>query len=142
MLAVEPLNRFELYFLNSHADAARFARAVDHPSCGVLFDTFHANIEEKSVEGAIRDCADVMCHVHISENDRSTPGAGLVHWDDVFRTLAEVGYDSWLTIEAFGMALPEIAAATKIWRRLYETDQQLASDGLAFMRSQLAKRAG
>ena len=142
MLAVEPLNRFELYFLNTHADAARFAREVDHPNCGVMFDTFHAHIEEKSVAGAIRDCADVMRHVHISENDRSTPGAGIVHWDEVFRTLAEVGYDSWLTVEAFGMALPDIAAATKIWRRMYDTQEQLARDGLAFMQSQLAKQAG
>jgi len=141
MLALEPLNRFELYLLNSQADAARFCRQLDHPHCGVLFDTFHSHIEEKDVAGAISACADVMVHVHISENDRSTPGAGLVYWEEVFRALAKVGYDGWLTIEAFSTILPELTAATKIWRRMYDSEEQLARDGLAFIQSQLAKHA-
>jgi D-psicose/D-tagatose/L-ribulose 3-epimerase len=139
-LGVECLNRFETYLLTSHGDSARFAREVGHPSCKVMYDTFHANIEEKSVKGAIKDCADVLCHVHISENDRSTPGAGAVRWDENFDALKEVGYDGWLMIEAFGLALPEIAAATKIWRRMYQSEEQLARDGLAFMKQQYAKR--
>lgn len=140
LLGVEMLNRFETYLLNTHADAARFVRDVDHPHCKVLYDTFHANIEEKCVAQAIRDCANVICHVHISENDRSTPGQGHVHWDTNFNTLHEVGYDGWMVIEAFGLALPEIAAATKIWRRMYESEEQLARDGLAFMREEVSKR--
>lgn len=140
-LAVECLNRFETYLLNSHADAAKFAREVDHPNCRVMYDTFHANIEEKSIPDAIRGCADVLCHVHISENDRSTPGSGNVRWAENFDTLKEIGYDGWMMIEAFGLALPELAAATKIWRRMYESEEQLASDGLAFMKAEVAKRA-
>ena len=136
MLGLECLNRFECYFLNTHADSARFVRDVDHPNCRAMYDTFHANIEEKSIPEAIRACADVMCHVHISENDRSTPGQGNVRWGQNFRTLAEVGYDGWLMIEAFGLALPELAAATKIWRRMYDSEEQLARDGLAFMKTQ------
>lgn len=140
MLAVECLNRFETYLLNTHADAARFVKEVNHPNCRAMYDTFHANIEEKSIAEAIRGCADVLCHVHISENDRSTPGAGNVRWDENFDTLKEVGYDGWMMIEAFGLALPELAAATKIWRRMYESEEQLARDGLAFMKEQVAKR--
>jgi D-psicose/D-tagatose/L-ribulose 3-epimerase len=139
-LGVECLNRFETYLLNTHADAARFARQVDHPRCRVMYDTFHSHIEEKSVAGAIRSCADLLCHVHISENDRSTPGQGSVRWDENFDALREAGYDGWLMIEAFGLALPELAAATKIWRRMYESEMQLAGDGLAFMRGQYARR--
>jgi D-psicose/D-tagatose/L-ribulose 3-epimerase len=139
-LGVECLNRFETYLLNAHADSARFAREVDHPNCRVMYDTFHANIEEKSIAGAIRDCADVLAHVHISENDRSTPGAGNVRWAENFDTLKEVGYDGWLMIEAFGLALPELAAATKIWRRMFESEEQLSRDGLAFMKEQVAQR--
>lgn len=141
MLGVECLNRFECYFLNCHSDSARFAREVAHPHCKVMYDTFHSNIEEKSVAEAIRGCADVLCHVHISENDRSTPGTGNVRWDENFDTLKEVGYDGWLMIEAFGLALPELVAATKIWRRMYESEEQLARDGLAFMKQEVAKRA-
>lgn len=141
-LGIECLNRFETYLLNTHADAARFAKEVDHHSCRVMYDTFHANIEEKSIPAAIRACADVLCHVHISENDRSTPGKGNVRWDQNFDTLHEVGYDGWLMIEAFGLALPELAAATKIWRRMFDSEEQLARDGLAFMKAEVAKRRG
>lgn len=139
-LGVECLNRFETYLLNSHADVAKFARQVDHPNCRVIYDTFHANIEEKSIPAAIRDCSDVLCSVHISENDRSTPGQGNVKWPETFDALFDIGYDGWLTIEAFGLALPELAAATKIWRRMYESEEQLARDGLAFMKAEVAKR--
>lgn len=140
ILGIECLNRFETYLLNTHADSARFVKEVDHPNCRMMYDTFHANIEEKSIAGAIRSCADVCCHVHISENDRSTPGTGNVRWAENFDTLKEVGYDGWLMIEAFGLALPELVAATKIWRRMYESEEQLASDGLAFMKAEYAKR--
>ncbi len=134
-LVVEYLNRFECYFLNCAEDTARFCREVNHPHLKMMYDTFHANIEEKSPAAAIKTCADQLVHVHISENDRSTPGQGGVNWDANFAALKEVGYDGYLMIEAFGLALPELAAATKIWRRMYESEEQLARDGLAFMKS-------
>ena len=140
MLGLEALNRFECYLLNTHADSTRFVREVNHPNCRAMYDTFHANIEEKSIPAAIRAVAPVLCHVHISENDRSTPGQGNVRWAENFDTLKEIGYDGWLTIEAFGMALPELVAATKIWRRMYQSEEQLARDGLAFMKAQHARR--
>ncbi len=141
-LAIEPLNRFETYLLNSQADAVRFATEVDHPGCQTLYDTFHAHIEEKRPAEALRVCRSTLGHVHISENDRSTPGAGSVRWSEVFDALHEVGYDGWLTIEAFGLAMPELASATKIWRRMHDSEQQLATDGLRFMRAEVAKRWG
>ncbi len=140
MLGVECLNRFECYFLNAQADLVRFVREVDHPHCRAMYDTFHANIEEKSVAQAVQTCAEVLCHVHISENDRSTPGSGGVRWSETFDALHAAGYDGWLVVEAFGLALPELAAATKIWRRMYESEEQLARDALAFMKSQVAQR--
>ena len=139
-LGVEALNRFETYLLNTHADSARFVREVDHPNARMMYDTFHANIEEKDIAQAIRDCHDVCALVHISENDRSTPGSGNVDWDTNFNTLKEVGYDGWMVVEAFGLALPELVAATKIWRRMYESEEQLASDALGFMKAQVAQR--
>ena len=139
-LGVEALNRFETYLLNTHADSARFVREVNHPNARMMYDTFHANIEEKDIAQAIRDCHDVCALVHISENDRSTPGSGNVDWDTNFNTLKEVGYDGWIVVEAFGLALPELVAATKIWRRMYESEEQLASDALGFMKAQVAQR--
>lgn len=134
-LGVEPLNRFECYFLNAHSDAARFAREVDSPACGIMYDTFHSNIEEKNIASCMRDIKDVLCHVHISENDRSTPGSGNIKWQENFRALSDISYDGWLVIEAFGLALPEIAAATKIWRRMYDNEMGLAQRGLDFMKA-------
>lgn len=134
MLGVEYLNRFETYFLTSAADTARFIDAVGHPSCRMMYDTFHANIEEKDLAQAIRTAGDRIVHVHISENDRSTPGAGHVDFKTSFETLRAVGYDSWYVIEAFGLALPALAAATKIWRRMFKDELTLAREGLAFMK--------
>jgi D-psicose/D-tagatose/L-ribulose 3-epimerase len=139
MLGVEYLNRFECYFLNCAADTVRFVREVDHPSCRMMYDSFHANIEEKSAADAIRTAAPYTVHVHISENDRGTPGTGNVDWDATFNTLRETGYDGWMVIEAFGLALPELAAATKIWRRMYDTEENLAREGLAFMKKRTVK---
>jgi D-psicose/D-tagatose/L-ribulose 3-epimerase len=133
-LAVEPLNRFETYVFNSVDDAARLVDAVGKPRLGLLYDTFHAQIEEKDQASAIRRAGRRIRHVHISENDRSTPGAGAVPWGKVFPALKSVGYDGGLTIEAFGRALPEIAAATCIWRPMFESEEQLARDGLRHVR--------
>jgi D-psicose/D-tagatose/L-ribulose 3-epimerase len=138
-LALEPLNRFEIYFLNAQADAARFAEEIGIPGCGTLYDTFHANIEEKSVTRAVQAVARTVKHVHISENDRSTPGAGGVNWTETFQALKSIGYDGWLTIEAFGQAMPSVATATKIWRRMYQDEDQLAREGLAFMKKMAAR---
>ena len=138
-LGVEALNRFECYLLNAHADAARFAREVNHPACGIMYDTFHSNIEEKNITKTLHEIKDVLCHIHISENDRSTPGAGNVRWKKNFSAIGEIGYNGWLVIEAFGLALPELAAATKIWRRMFDDELKLAKEGLAFMKSQVAK---
>ncbi len=140
MLAVEYLNRFETYFLTCAADTVKFIKEVNHPSCRMMYDTFHANIEEKGIADAIRTAAPYTVHVHISENDRSTPGQGHVAWKETFDTLKEVGYDGWMVVEAFGLALPEISAATKIWRRMYQSEEQLATDALKFMKAETSKR--
>ncbi len=139
-LGIEYLNRFECYFLNTAADGARFCRDVNHPRCKMMYDTFHAHIEEKSIPDAIRSLKGHLAHVHISENDRSTPGQGNVRWPENFDALHEIGYDGAMVIEAFGLALEKIVPATKIWRRMYQSERQLASDGLRFMKTEVAKR--
>jgi D-psicose/D-tagatose/L-ribulose 3-epimerase len=136
-LVVEYLNRFEMYLVNSAADAASLVREVDHPRCRMMYDTFHAHIEEKDPRSALEACKDVLVHVHLSENDRSTPGAGQVDWDTTLDALKAIGYDGWVVIEAFGDALPELAGATKIWRRMFESEEQLARDGAEFVRRYL-----
>ncbi len=136
-IALEYLNRFEMYLTNTAADLAALVREVDHPRIRMMYDTFHAHIEEKDPRAALRECADVLVHVHLSENDRSTPGSGQVDWDRTFAGLREIGYDAWVVIEAFGSSLPELVGATKIWRRMFESEEQLAREGAAFIRNGL-----
>jgi len=134
VLAIEYLNRFENYFLTTTAQTVRFVRAVNHPACKMMYDSFHAHIEERNQAEAISACAADTVHVHISENDRGTPGTGQVHWDSVFEGLKKSGYNGYLTIEAFGSALPALAAATRVWRSLFPDAMDLCRDGLAFMK--------
>jgi D-psicose/D-tagatose/L-ribulose 3-epimerase len=134
-LAIEPLNRFETYFLNTAADAARLAEEVNHPNVGVLFDTFHANIEEKKIGDGYRTLGRHLKHVHTCENDRGIPGSGHVEWDEVFRALRDIRYDGWLTIESFGFALGDLSAAAAIWRDIETTPESIAVEGLKFLRS-------
>ena len=140
-LALEPLNRFECYFLTTAAETARFCRDVDHPRCRAMLDTFHSHIEEKSPKEALLSLRGQLCHVHISENDRSTPGSGNVRWTETFDALFEIGYDRMLVIEAFGLLLEKLVPTVRIWRRMYDTERQLASDGLRFMKAQVEKRS-
>jgi D-psicose/D-tagatose/L-ribulose 3-epimerase len=133
-LAIESLNRFECYFLTTAAEAKALVKRVGHPSFRMMYDTFHAHIEEKNVAQAIADTADSTVHVHISENDRGTPGTGQVRWDDTFRALRKAKYDGWLVIESFGRALPALAAATKVWRDLFPSAEEVYTQGLRFMK--------
>ncbi|MCP3986172.1 MAG: sugar phosphate isomerase/epimerase [bacterium] len=141
-LVLEFLNRFEIYLLNTAEDTTRYLRELDRANVGVHYDTFHAHIEEKDPGLAIREAGSALRHVHIAENDRGTPGTGQVRWKDSFDALAAIDYGGWLTIEAFGSALPSLAAATKIWRRTFEDEERLARDGLAFMKDAWERRTG
>jgi D-psicose/D-tagatose/L-ribulose 3-epimerase len=136
VLAVEFLNRFEAYFLNTMADVAAHVKRVNHPNVGVLFDTFHANIEEKDPVGCISKHIDVIKHVHTSENDRGTPGEGHIDWSGTFKALRSGGYDDWLVIEAFSRALPDLAAATRVWRDFFRNQEDVYKNGLAFLKRQ------
>jgi len=137
-LAIEYLNRFECYFLTTAADTRAMVMRVDHAHFRMMYDTFHANIEEKSPAKAIAECADSFIHVHVSENDRGTPGTGMVHWDETFAALRKACYDGWLTIESFGRALPALAAATKVWRDLFPSAENVYTQGLRFIKEKWA----
>jgi D-psicose/D-tagatose/L-ribulose 3-epimerase len=139
-LAIEPLNRFETFFLNTAADAAALCDEVGHPNVGVLFDTFHANIEEKDIAAGYRTIGRHLRHVHACENDRGTPGSGHVEWDAVFQAWRELRYDGWLTIESFGFALGELSAAASIWRDIERTPESIAFDGVQFLRKNMTSR--
>ena len=133
-LAVEPLNRFETYFLNTAADGARLCAEVNHPNVGLLYDTFHAHIEEKDQGKAIRLVGSHLKHFHSCENDRGAPGSGQVDWPAVFAALRDIDYRGAMVIESFGYAIKELAAAACIWRDLAPSPDAIAWDGIGFLR--------
>jgi D-psicose/D-tagatose/L-ribulose 3-epimerase len=137
-IAIEPLNRFETYFLNTAADAVALCDAIGHPNVGILFDTFHANIEEKDVAAAYRTVARHLKHVHTCENDRGIPGTGHIDWPGVFQALRDIRYDGWLTIESFGFALGELSAAASIWRDIAPSPESIAFEGVKFLKRSMA----
>ena len=134
VLAIESLNRFEAYFLNTIEQAAAYVKRVDHPNFGTMFDTFHANIEEKDPIGMLEANIGVIRHIHISENDRGTPGKGHCPIVETIRLAKKLGYDKWLTIEAFGRALPDLAAATRVWRDFFPSQEEVYTEGYNLIR--------
>jgi D-psicose/D-tagatose/L-ribulose 3-epimerase len=138
-LSIEALNRFECYVLNTLGDAAALVREVAEPNYGMLYDTFHANIEEKDPVGAIAPGLSLINHVHLSENDRGTPGKGHVPWSATLSALKMGGYDGWCTIEAFGRALPALAAATRVWRDFFPSQEEVYRFGHDYLREQWAR---
>ncbi|MBV9083812.1 MAG: sugar phosphate isomerase/epimerase [Acidobacteriaceae bacterium] len=137
-LAIEPLNRYETYFLNTVSDAVLLCREIGHPKVGILFDTYHANIEEKNIADALRQAGSYLKHVHSCENDRGIPGSGHIEWPAIVEALRQLRYEGWLTIEGFGFSLGALSAAASIWRDLAPEPGAIAFEGLRFLRARLA----
>jgi D-psicose/D-tagatose/L-ribulose 3-epimerase len=135
VIAVEAMNRFEAHCLNTMRQLVDYMDRVGHPSVTGMFDTFHANIEERDPVEAITLSLRHLAHVHISKNDRGTPGRGHVPWGRLFTALKQGGYDGWLTIEAFGRASPEFAARTRVWRDLSSDSFEAVVEGYRHVRA-------
>lgn len=135
VLTPEALNRFECYLYNTLADIAVLIETVDHPNLRMFYDTHHAHIEEKSQDGVVEKYGHLFGHVHLSESDRGTPGTGQVHWDRVFSSLHKIGYDGWLTIEAFSRNNPEFASGINVWRNFAPSLEEVYTRGYTFVRN-------
>jgi D-psicose/D-tagatose/L-ribulose 3-epimerase len=134
---LEPLNRFEAHLLNTCEQAIAYAERVGPEGIGILYDTFHANIEEKDPIAALRalHASGNLSHVHISENDRGTPGRGHAPIRETIAALKALGYDGWLTIEAFGRGVPDLAAATRVWRDFFASEEEVYTEGYDLIRA-------
>jgi D-psicose/D-tagatose/L-ribulose 3-epimerase len=137
-LCIEPLNRFETSFVNIAAQAVEIADRVNHPACQIMLDTFHMNIEERSLGDAVRLVGPRLRHLHACENDRSAPGSGHMPWDDLARALKETQYSGPVVIESFTSEVKTIARAAAIWRPVAASQDDLAQQGLKFLRELLA----
>jgi D-psicose/D-tagatose/L-ribulose 3-epimerase len=140
-LAIEPLNRFETDLVNTVAQGLDLCDRIGLDNVGLLLDTFHMNIEEKSIPDAITAAGTRLRHFHACENDRGAPGSGHVEWDEVFAALAEVGYDGPVVIESFTPAIQEIARAVSTWRPVAQSGDALAREGLIYLKKRAAAQA-
>ena len=136
-LSIEPLNRSECYFLNTVEDTCTYIDMVDRDNFGFLFDTFHSNIEEKDPVGCIEIGGKKINHIHISENDRGTPGKGHVPWSQIFAAIKKINYNNWLTIEAFGRDNPDLASATRVWRDFFPSKEEVYEEGYKLIKENL-----
>jgi D-psicose/D-tagatose/L-ribulose 3-epimerase len=133
-IALEPLNRFESDLINTAEDVARLVRDINHPAAKIILDGFHMNIEEADIEAAIKTAGPNLIHVQVSENYRGTPGTGQTRWDAFYRGLAAINYTGTVSIESFTPAIKELAGAVCIWKNLAPSQDQFATEGLAFLR--------
>ena len=134
IIGIEPVNRFESHFINTAADAVRFIDEVGLSNVKVHLDTFHMIREEDNFRQAVLTAGSKLGYVHACENQRGIPGVGLVPWAEFFTALRDVNYDGCVTIESFDPDMPAIAKVCCIWRKLAETPEQLATEGVAFLR--------
>jgi D-psicose/D-tagatose/L-ribulose 3-epimerase len=137
-LAIEPVNRYETYMFNTIADVLALIEATGARDILVHADTYHMNIEEAGFRQAIEAAGPRLAYIHCSESDRGVPGHGNVHWDEVFAGLAAVSYRGPLVLESFAAINPDLAGATCMWRTPTYTSEQLAQEGLAFLREKAA----
>ena len=133
--ALEPMNRFETFFLNTAAQSVALCEAVNHARVGMMLDTAHMAVEEKDPCAAVRAAGPWLKHLHLPETDRGAPGTGrLIDWPGLFAALAEIGYVGGCAIESFPYGDPEVALRTRSWRDLAPSTDDLARDGLAFLK--------
>ena len=139
ILGIEPVNRFESHFINTAADALKFIHDVGVPNVKVHLDTFHMIREEDNFAGCVLQTAGQLGYVHACENQRGIPGSGLTPWVDFFQALKQIGYDGCVTIESFDPNMESIAKLCCIWRKLADSPEQLATEGLRFLKETYAQ---
>ena len=133
-LGIEPVNRFESHFINIAADAVKFLREVGTGNVKVHLDTFHMIREEDSFSRAVLETGQDLGYVHACENQRGVPGTGQVPWVDFFKALKQIGYDGCITIESFDPDMEKIAKLCCIWRKLADSPEALATEGLNYLK--------
>lgn len=141
VLGIEPLNRFETDLINTALQVKRLVGEVGHSSVRVHLDTFHMNIEEKSIYEAVKIIGRDLVYLDASESDRGTPGSGNVSWEELIEGLREIVYEGDCIIESFTPECQFIASAAAIWRPLAPSQDALARDGLSFLRKLLSSPA-
>jgi D-psicose/D-tagatose/L-ribulose 3-epimerase len=134
-VGIEPVNRYETFLVNTCDQAFRLREMIGEPNVALHLDAYHMNIEEAGFYEPTRKAAPYLCHYHLSESHRGTPGTGVVDWEGIYRALAQAGYKGAVGLESFVEVSPAMAGATCIWRRLAQSSDQLLTDGLRYLKA-------
>lgn len=138
-IAVEPLNRYETSVLNTVGQTLEALDGLPEDTVGVALDTYHQNIEERGLDIAAHEAAGRTAHVQVCANDRGTPGNDSLDWCGFLRELVAGGYEGPLCIESFTAHNDSIALAASVWRPLADSQDAIAVEGLAFLRSAFSR---
>lgn len=133
-IGLEPVNRYETFLVNTCEQALDLVRMIGEPNVAVHLDSYHMNIEEEEFYMPTLVSTPYLCHYHLSESHRGTPGTGTVDWTSIFQALAEGGYTGVVGLESFIEVADSMRAATCVWRPVAESSDILLSDGLRFLR--------
>jgi D-psicose/D-tagatose/L-ribulose 3-epimerase len=135
LLGIEPVNRYENHLINTGWQAVEMIERVGADNVFIHLDTYHMNIEEKGVANGILDARKHLKYIHLSESDRGTPGYGTCDWDEVFATLAAVGFNGGLAMESFINMPPEVSYGLSVWRPVAKDEAEVMGNGLPFLRN-------
>ncbi len=138
---IEPVNRYESHLINTGWQAVAMIERTGADNIFVHLDTYHMNIEEKGAANGILAARDHLRYIHLSESDRGVPGQGTCDWDEIFATLAAIGFKGGLAMESFINMPPELAFGLSVWRPVADSTEQVIGEGLPFLR-QKARQYG
>lgn len=113
-LILEPVNRYEIDFVNSVEEGAALVKKAGIPNLKLMPDVFHMNIEDARIGASLeRHIADVA-YIHLADTNRHAPGDGHMDFDEIFSSLRRVGYDGWCSVEILPLPNPDTAAARAV----------------------------
>ena len=140
VLNVEVINRFEQFLLNTCEEAVEYVKEIASPSCRILLDTFHMNIEEDSFGNAIRQAGSYLSALHLGETNRKPPGMGRVPWLEIRKALDDIEFSGPLVMEPFVRTGGQVGRDIGVWRELLKADEldQEAANAAAFVKKTLA----
>ena len=132
---IEPVNRYENHLINTGWQAKQMIEKVGAENIFIHLDTYHMNIEEKGAGNGILDAREHIKYIHLSESDRGTPGSGTCDWDEVYATLAAIGFKGGLAMESFINMPPEVSYGLSVWRPVAKDEAEVMGEGLPFLRN-------
>lgn len=103
----EAHNRYESNLANTLEECSRYVDRINSPALKIAGDTYHMNIEEKSLDGAIISAGSRIAHMHLPDSHRLAPGDGHIDFSAILAALRRINFSGYLSFEMFGIT-PEM----------------------------------